>query len=63
MENPKTIKPGKYKTVDGENASVWDWGQNMLQEWCYRGTIQGQGFCTWDKDGKDLDGNSHLVLQ
>lgn len=64
IDNPQTIHPGQYQTAVGNMASVWSWGQNVLGEWCYLGTIRDQGFCTWDKDGKDLaQHGDDLVLE
>jgi len=62
MNDPKTIKPGEYKTQNSNIAHVDDWGQNLLKDWCYRGTIEGQGMSAWDKRGKDLSGNDHLFI-
>lgn len=59
------MQRGTYITKGGYTAHVWDYGKNMLDESCWRGTIKGQGFCTWDDDGKDLAGyeSCDLVLE
>lgn len=56
------IKPGSYTTRDGKKAYIYNIGKNMLEQECWVGTIEGIGFNTWDKDGKDLSGYSDLDL-
>jgi hypothetical protein len=61
--NPHTIPPGTYPTSAGNVARVGEWGQNILGELCYRGTVEGQGVATWSFIGLDLSSDDHLVFQ
>ena len=62
MDDPQCIKAGTYQTERGKTAHVYGWGQNMLGEWCYRGTVKGEGFCCWDRHGLALSGHDRLIL-
>jgi len=63
MEDPQTIPTGQYLTARGKTVYIYDWGKNMLGEWCYRGTVKGEGFGVWDKNGRSLAGNDCLLLE
>lgn len=62
MKNPKTIDFGEYKTTTELRCYVYQWSKNILDEWCYFGTIEGIGLASWDQDGKDKCGVHNLKL-
>lgn len=66
VEDPKTIKPGRYKTVKGKTAYVWAWDQRGNGgKWGYKGFIEkiGYGIDFWDSHGRDMAFDNHLVLE
>lgn len=56
------IQEGIYHTKGGYVAHVWNRGKNILDQDCWRGTIEGIGMSTWNDEGKDLSGSESLDL-